>query len=141
MTRTQEYETTGARRSRADPVFVVAAALCMVLGPVLLFSALGGLVTAAEAPWDLDRRWMLPALGIGAVLPLLGFFLVRGRASVPLTGLLVLLLVGFLVGGLLTSLMPGWQEGNPLEYWPHVRETLEEEIDGLKWPPFDFDVD
>jgi hypothetical protein len=137
MTRSQEYETTGSRRSRVDPLFVVAAAACMVIGPVLLFSAVGGLVAAAEPLWHLDHRWILPALLAGGLLPGVGLLLVRGRAGTPVIGLLVLLLVGFLTGGLLYSLTPGWQDGAPLDHWPEVRETLEEEIDGLRWPPFD----
>lgn len=128
----------GPGRSALDSLLVIAAAACMVLGPAALFGGLSIVAPGTEPAGYVPRGWPIPLVLAGAVLPVAGFLIARRIARTPVTGLLFFLLVGSLVYFLLASLIE-WREATPLEQWPALRDTIEEEVDTWSWPPLPWD--
>ncbi|QVQ54449.1 hypothetical protein J4H86_12705 [Spiractinospora alimapuensis] len=110
----------------------LTAALCMVGGPFLLFSALRAALDADPTGF-LTGSAVIPVAIVGGALPLVGLVLARhGQAGRAGAGLLLALLVVSIVLFLLASLTPGWIPRFPAQEWSAVRDLVAEEFQRLR---------
>lgn len=117
---------------RSRRAMALTAALCMVGGPFLLFSALRAALDG-DPSGLLSGGAVIPVAIAGGALPFVGLVLARhGHAGRAGAGLLLALLVASIVLFLLASLTPGWIPTFPAQEWPTVRDVVTEEIQRLR---------
>lgn len=111
---------------------ILIAALCMVGGPLLLFSSLGAAVSGTPL-WLVGTESVIPVALAGGTLPFVGLLLARYAAGGrPAVGMLLTLLVASIVLFLLGTLTPGWLPRFPEHEWTAVRELLVTELQRLR---------